>query len=493
MKTITNNITNTIFRFFLDPYIIPFIISLLLVAFYIFPLPDLLSGGGDAQSIWQTIISFGDDTITSSYVLYKGFLSVYPYVWFYNWAISIDQDPFVYIKIYHSLLFAYVSAIGVPYVISNLLSIKLKLYRNIIFVCILFYMFKFTHIFNMLMIDLPSWTFFVAAISSVLKLSKMNYHHHKFYFLYSGCLVGLTLCASGQYSVAGYLLIIYIVYTMLMQNKLKQIIINKNIILALLILILGVVTPKAYDADFEKTIVQPMRDRGDWLPTGEEWLLSGMTRMLPHYKFGYHESSNRGLAILKKTEGDNFAQRYDIIKQGGGAYSIKEYLHILQNNVFDFIVMWGTKTFISISFDGGKAKISHLLISYIALFLCLHLLHRKCKKVKDLLSSKSIIVLAIVSTIAAPVFLFVEMRYIITLQSFIIGFALLDDHIWNSINQYKNRIIIIIQKREFNACINCTISYSWVVFTIYLLFCFLLYGALLEIPGSNPDKVLFRL
>jgi hypothetical protein len=197
------------------------------------------------------------------------------------------------------------------------------------------------------------------------------------------------------------------------------------------------------------------------------------------------------LAILKNTEGEGFSQRYEIIKQGSGSYSTKEYLEILRRNAFDFIMMWGTKTFIAISFDGGKAKVSHLLISYISLFLCLNLLYRRCRSIKDLLNQNSILVMAIVSTIAAPVFLFIDMRYIITLQGFIVGFALLDDYVWSLAYSQLGRLKGLTKTGKFNAFVNTAIPYKSLLFTIYLLFCFMLYGALLEIPGSDPYKVLF--
>ena len=164
MSSFLSLINQTFKRLLLNSYLIPFCISFALVGFYVFPLPDLLLGSGDAASIWQTITTFRSEKITSSYVLYKGFLSVYPYIWFLELSIFLKLDPFFFIKLYHALLFSFVAAIGVPYVVSKILSVEVKLYKNIIFVLILFYLTKFTGIFQMLMVDLPSWAFFVAGI-----------------------------------------------------------------------------------------------------------------------------------------------------------------------------------------------------------------------------------------------------------------------------------------------------------------------------------------
>ena len=203
--------TELIQKFALNPWLIPFFLAFALVAQFILPLPDLLSGGGDATSIWQTIITFRNEKITSSYVLYKGFLSVYPYIWFYELSIFWGLDPFFFIKIYHSLLFSFVAAIGIPYLVSKILNIKINIYKSVIFVVVLFSLTKFTHIYSMLMVDLPSAAFFVGAMCAVYLSYGFNSIWRIVALLLSGLMVGLTLSSSGQYSLAGYLLAIYVV------------------------------------------------------------------------------------------------------------------------------------------------------------------------------------------------------------------------------------------------------------------------------------------
>ncbi len=492
MKQIIKMVCYSILRFFLHPYYISFIVAFFIMANYILPHPDLIRVSSDAQSIWQTIITFHNETITSSYVLYKGFLSVYPYVWLYDLSMLMGLDMFFFIKIYHCLLFAYAAGIGMPYIISKLLSIQLKSYRNIFFVIILFFLFEFTGVFKALMVDLPSWAFFVMAVSSVLKIEELIFNTPKWFFLFSGLVVGLCLCMSGQFFLAAFLLILFIVILLL--SNIRESKKKGAALLMLFMLFVGVAIPKAYDIYFEKNIVQPMRERGDWLPTGSEWLMNGMTRFLPHYKSFSFPSipSNRGEAIIKQQEGENFTEKYEFIKAGVDSYTVQEYFQLIKRNPFDFIMIWGTKMFLAISFDNGTARFSHLFVSYSSLFLCFFLIYRRFKTLRDVFKLKSLIPLSFIVSIAAPVFLQIEMRYAISLQGFIIGLALLDDFIWL---QIKKNIEIIKQSFKTNqfGFFNITvIPYTLIFYLIFIIFCFLLYGSLLEISGSEPDSILFR-
>jgi len=484
---------NALFRkMFFNPYLIPFFISFYLVGDYIFPSTVSLLQSGDAHSIWQTIISFRDESIKSSYVLYKGFLSVYPYIWLYELAVYLELDHFLFIKIYHAILFSFVAAVGVPYIVSRILCLNIKLYKNIVFVVILFFSLKFTLIFNALMVDLPTWAFFVAAIGSAILALNLDYPKKIFVLVVSGVFVGLTLCSSGQYSLAGYLLMAYVFVSIFGGKGILGNILNIKLIALFGVFLIAVAIPKIYDSYFEESIVQPMRDRGEWLPTGQQWLTNGMTRLMPHYKFGYQNENNRALAILKQTEGDKFSERYERIKQGGGEYSVEEYLGMVRANPLDFTVMWAAKTFLAVSFDGGKVRVSHLLISYTALYVCLYLVFLKCIYFRDLINRNSLIFLSVIGTIAAPVFLSIEMRYIVALQGFMLGFSIHQEKIFSNIKNYIMCINNRGDKFGLGRMNGLAIPYPAIFYVIFLIVCFTLYGALLEIHGSDPDMVLYR-
>jgi len=119
MKKITRS---ECYSFLINPFFLPCILGLLLVLKFVMPLPDLLNGGGDANSIWLTISTFKNAQPISSYVLYKGFLAIYPYVWLRDLAITLGLNDFFFIKIYHALLFSFAAGFGVPKIISNILN-----------------------------------------------------------------------------------------------------------------------------------------------------------------------------------------------------------------------------------------------------------------------------------------------------------------------------------------------------------------------------------
>ncbi len=476
-----------------NPFILPFIWGFILVGYYIFPeRVSLITVSGDAHSIWQTIISFRSEKITSSYVLYKGFLSVYPYVWLYDSAINFGLNEFIFIKIYHALLFAFVASVGVPYIISQIILVKIRLIRNLIFVTLIFYLTKFTLIYDALMIDLPSWAFFVAATSLLLYIKddlELKWGRIPFYFI-AGLLVGLCGAASGQYSISALLLALYFVVSCISSMKKNKIIGYKSILVILVIFAFGISIPKLYDKNFEATIVQPMRDAGEWLPTGNQWLVSGFTRLIYRYKYGYPDVSNRGMAILKKTEGDKFNARFELIKLGGGAYTVVEYLKIIRLNIVDFCVMWFTKAFIAISFDGGAAKILHLFIAYSSVFFSIYLLFAKIKNFYQLLHRNALIFMAFLSSLIAPIILFVDMRYAVCVYSLLLGVIVfqskvgLDSYVFsNNINQKKS---MLHQNQGMR------IPYAFFAYILFIIFGFTLYGAILEIPGSDPNLILFK-
>ena len=465
------------------PYFLSCILGFFLVFKFIIPLPDLLSGGGDANSIWLTISTFKNVQPISSYVLYKGFLAVYPYVWLRDFAITLGLNDFFFIKVYHALLFSFVAGFGIPKIISNVLNIKINLLKNIIFVFILFNLFQFTNIFHMLMTDLPSWAFFVLAILLLIKFVRYpfaNANNIKGVCLsfIAGIFVGLTLCASGQYFLAGILLIIYFF-------KFNSKKIFTYTILA--IFISGVLLPKIYDKYFMLQYVKPMTDRGEWIPSGKSWFYSGLTRVIHKYKYGYPDQNNRGLAILKSVEQENFSNRLLLIGKGGGTYSVPEYLNIIKSYPLDFFIMWTTKLFIALSFDGGAAKIKHLLVSYTSLFICFYLIYLRCRRIDDLVKPNAILILSIISSATAPVIIFIDMRNIIALMGFILGFAIHQEDISIKLSKFDLRSFF-----KFKYFFDFKIRYPIIVYIIFIIACFTLYGSLLEISGSDPHKVLFK-
>lgn len=110
----------------------------------------------------------------------------------------------------------------------------------------------------------------------------------------------------------------------------------------------------------------------------------------------------------------------------------------------------------------------------------------------DILRPTNLIPLSFIATIAAPVFLTIEMRYAITLQSFILGVMLIDNFIWLQFINIFGKVKKFFETRTFALLKATKVPYTMIIYILFIAFCFLLYGALLEISGSDPERILFR-
>ncbi len=483
--------------------ILCFFIGFGLMLWLLYPQSDMLAGSGDARSIWESITTLFSGNITPSYVLYKGFLSVYPYAWFYNIADFFGLNHFIFIKLYHCLLFAYVAGVGLPFTISRLLKIQVKGYRQVIFTVVLFFMIKFTGALHVMMVDLPSMAFFVLAVNMALKITNYEIKHKKIHYLCTGLCIGLCLCLSGQYSLSALILILYICVKTIPISVLKDKLKRVSALLLVLIMFVGIMPPKAYNLYFEQTVIQPMRDAGEWLPTGGDWVVSGLTRFIPKYKSSpiipnysgpptLNVLNNRVFAIIKDNEADNFETKYELMQAGGGSYSAKELIGLYANYPLDFITSWGNRLFIGISFDGGERHVSHLFISYTSLFACLYLIFKKRKTVRDVFCCDALIPLAYLSTIAPSILLQIEMRNILSLYSLILAVGILSNVAWDGIKQFFSFMFYLFKNKTFKQISDKPFPYTFIIYIIFILMCFMLYATLLETTGSDPSQILFR-
>lgn len=184
-----------------------FLFAVALVAIYIKDINPIISG--DATSIWNYIISMDTDNPVGSYVLYKGILSVYPYRWFYQWAMMLNLPDFFFIKMYHCLLFAYISVIGLPNIYIQIRKKPVTKWRRLLLMILCFGFWRSTFALSQLMVDLPSAAVFIAGVSVSLTIFKGNSRYLELRFFELALLCGVGLCFSGQYSLSTLMVIIY--------------------------------------------------------------------------------------------------------------------------------------------------------------------------------------------------------------------------------------------------------------------------------------------
>lgn len=474
------------------PGVVLFIFAFSIMAFYLLPKPDMLLGGADATSIWATITSFHSKNPIPSYVLYKGFLSVYPYVWFYNFSQLLGVDSFFFIKLYHCVLFAYIAAVGFPFLISKLLHIELKTWRTMLLIVLLFWVWQFNYALSMLMIDLPSLAVFILCINGALKIAEKGVDTPKLYFVYEGCILGLCMCFSGQYFLSAICVLLYILIKTIPPTVFRDKALRVSALIAVVCLVIGIVPTKAYNMYFEKTVVQPFRDAGEWLPTGKQWAQSGLTRLIPEYKYDPIIPNNRGLAIIKDFEGENFEKAINSIT-AGVAYHPQQLLRIYTTHPVDNITSWLNRLFLGLSPDNGRRSILQLFVAYTALYTCLLVIGKKCNSIKEFFSPAFLIVFAFVLAALIPSLLRIEMRYMMALQGLIFAVAVLDNIIWDGIKSFGIMIMQSIKERSFANLGDKAFPYTFAIYLIFLFICLMHFAALYELIGADPTAILFTI
>ena len=350
-----------------------FFAAFALMAVYLKLCGPMTNVSGDAASIWETIKSFHSGEIVPSYVMYKGFASVYPYVWLYDLSVFFGVGEFFFVKLYHCALFAYISAVGFPYLMQKLLKIDHKTWRKALLVVVLFLFWRYTRVFNQLMVDLPSLAYFLMLLNSALKLNVQKTLRCVGRYLYTGLLVGLNMCISGQYSAAAWCVVLYVLIKTVPWRFLKDGAKRAGALLCAAVLIVSFAAVRFCNIKFEENVIDPLRAEGAWIPTGETWLqISFMRRLgVARNGNGVEIPDNRGLAIAKDLFGDEYEEKYEQMVKGEIQLTIGDYFKLAAKYPMDFITRYVNRLFLIISPDDGGLHI-------IPLFFALSLIHICC-------------------------------------------------------------------------------------------------------------------
>ncbi len=460
-----------------------FLIATALVAIYISRIDPLLSG--DADSIWTYIKSMDTDTPVGSYVLYKGIFSVYPYRWFYQWAMMLNLPEFVFFKVYHCLLFAYIASMGLPNIYIKIRKKGVSKWRRLMLMLVCFLFWKSTGALSQLMVDLPSAAVFVASVSTALTIFKGKPQHMKLRFILLALLCGTGLCFSGQYSLGILMVILYSLLSLRKSRKSGELLISGGTVVFVCI---SFAIPIVANQYYLATTVQDLIENGAWIPEGSLWMMRALTLMMGQYSyFGPIGSLTcpRGLAVLSDFAGGNYVNL--IMQQLSSDYlNVVEVLQMWLTHLPDMLVIWLGRLFLMLSPDNGAQSIPYLLGFYTAIFTCLMQIKEKVRQIKDIVCLDTLIFCAAVLTALVPCALGIEMRYGLSLQGFILTFAVLDDKLWQGIKKraagFKEGVRDGFQ--------NLRVDYSLVIYSLFIVMCFMIFGLLHELE-IGAQTVLF--
>jgi len=468
-----------------------FFTAFILMAVYLKQSGPMNNVSGDAASIWETIKSIPSGNIVPSYVLYKGFASVYPYVWFYQLSGFFGVGEFFFVKLFHSALFAYVSAIGFPYIAERLLHIKTPKWRSAIFILLVFWLWEPNCAFSQLMVDLPSLTYFILLVNSTLKIADCDNKKTFLRYVYTGLLIGLNTCLSGQYSAAAVCVFIYIIIKMFPKNvfsKKSQIV---RTILLVFLVIAGIIVMRSCNHYFEVTVTDSLRAAGAWIPKGEVWLSIGFMRLLGLYNTMIPDY--RGLSIVK----DLYKDQYELVYQSmiGGSFplTIGQYFNLVFQYPIDFLMRYINRFFLALSPDGGSLNVLRLFPAYTSLYLVFISVKTRCKTIKQFFSPEILLILGFICSLAAVILLSVEQRYAMQIQGLIFVVAISDDTLWHGLNKFKSWICQCFKEKSIRSLSQKPFPYVFCFYLLFILFCFAHIASMYELLGINANYVLFHL
>jgi len=383
-----------------------------------------ISVSGDANNIWQAIVGIAKGTPVGSYVMYKGFMSCYPYVWFYQLSTLLGLSEFFFVKLYHGVLFAYITAIGVPCVIGHLFQRKPKAWQVLCFSMAAFILWRPTAALDQLMVDLPCCAFFFFAAHMAIRLGQP----HKGYAataLLVGLFCGVNSTASGQYTLPMLCVLLFSFLQIVSRRALYYSRRRKNYYM--LFLLVAYAIPYVINKTFIASVVDPLRASGAWIPEGEVWMWRALLAMLPLVGNFPERVNLRGYAILEGIYGGAEAAdaAWAAARAGAAGWTVQEWFVAFFRYPLDFLLLFLDKAFLCVTTDALAMSLCYLLVGYTLLYIALLGMVKHTPNIRSVFQRKTLLIIAALLTILPAVVLTVEARYAISLQGLIFGAALM--------------------------------------------------------------------
>lgn len=461
-----------------------FMFAFVLIASKIFPLENLFGASEDASEIWKVVTTFFSQNPQHSYVMYKGFLSIIPYALLYETSTYLKTNPFFFIKILYCLCFTYISCVGLPSTISYIFN-KKNIENYKIFILILLLYFGIGTHFTFLNIDILSIVVMLLSTECTIQIIKKNKNY--LYYLYSGIILSMCSQFSGQYLLVTFFSILLIINHLRLLTKNKKIKLLKLLLISIAFFI-GYFLIYYSNQLFIKKRIEPIRNKGEWLPTSNEWMKWGLTYKMQITKYGTNTETpipdNRGLSILKKENAD-----LNRINDGTFSYEYNQYLNLIFKYPLDFIIRWLNRLFLGISVDNNNRNSLFLLISYTLTFFFLNEIKQKYNNFKKIFSKKSLLLFSIISCSLVPSLWWTEMRYFLSIQILVAGSIIYSNSLWNFIINIK--IFFINLFNIYNKKHYLPLKFYLLEYFIFITLCFMHFASIYEQIGPYPS-ILFK-
>ena len=444
---------------------------------------NMIAIGGDADSIWQSIMSMANgEKMVPSYVMYKGFFSVYPYVWLVQLGHLLGFSEFFFVKIFHCILFTYATSIGFPKVYGHLTNKSAKSWRVALFILIVFLLWGPNYAFWYVMIDLPCLVYFLLFVNSAFAFTKLKGRISIGRFLYTGVLFGINIGFAGQYKAAAFAVLLYVIIKLFPK---KYFLSAKKIGLAFLSLFIvlagtfGIIYNKYC---FETNVVDVLREEGASIPDSNQWLEANLeSREIDQRDFSQSDVPNiRDTTIQQKMEDDGTLADYD-----GRNTTLKDYIfERLLRFPMDYLVTYGSKLFMILSPTQGTLNFAALFTGYTLLFVAIVIFFKRCKTIRNFFSTKTLMCFAFLLAVAPCIVMRLEFRYVMQLEGLIYAIALFDDVLWDGFMTFGKTVVTTFKSKSFKTISQYALPKTFFKYLLFLVICFSFIAALNDISGA---------
>ena len=471
--------------------LIVFLLGFALVVMEIAQEGSMINHSGDAADIWKTIKSFRSEEIYPSYVMYKGFFSVFPYIWLYELSTLLGLNEFFFIMCYHGVLFGYIVAIGIPVMTHKLTGYKVKLWQRTALAIVLYFIWRRYYVLSQIMVDLPSCAFFIMSIHCAVKIGE-TYNWTKCVFTaLTGMLCGICANISGQYSISAICIALFAGVTIWKSFKREA---KLLIFFHYAVLLFAMVIPKFLNIWFDFNVLTPIRESGAYIASGQAWMERALFYMLDIGRkfYGPDLIDPRGNAIVMDIYGEEEGTRLlELAAMGGYGWSIPQYFAAFFRYPLDFIMLYINRFVILISDDSRRFSISSLLASYTMIYLSIVTCITRLKKINDIFSVKFWVVVGALASIIPSLVMCVEIRVTISVQALFYGIALAGPIIPHICQTSFTTLRNCIQEKNIRCLANYKFPWGIVGWFVFCLICLAYFGSICAGSGLG-EEMLFK-
>lgn len=473
-----------------------FVITFLFVLIKLMQRGTMIDWSSDAADIWWTIREWGTEGGHASYVMYKGFSSIYPYLWFYRLASLLKLNEFFFVMCYHAVLFSYIAVIGVPVLIEALTEYKTKLWQKIVLVVVLYWFWSRYFVIQNLMVDLPSCAFFLMSVHCAVLIAKHTGWKRYAFIIITGLLAGLIANISGQYSISAICVFAFAMVKLWKSQPADAGKIQHNIkcLLALVLMIVFMLVPRWINAWFQGAVIASFLENGAWIPSADFWMERALVYMLGVSRkfYGADLTDPRGVAIIMGIYGKEEGMRLlEEAVAGNFGWSITEWFQAFFKHPADFIVTMLNRLMILMSDDMRTCSLRSLLPGYTMIYMAVMTVAKRMKKLRDLFQAKVWLALAALASIIPSLVMCVEPRVSISFQCLFFGVALAGPIIPLSCATVVSAVKQCWQDRSLRSLMDRSFPWAFIGWVIFCLVCLAYYGSLCAASGLGTD-MLFR-